>query len=75
MFKLKNITNHSFNYSCSCGAVGKCMFLPVTDGDSIISELECPMCSNKEKLFLKKGKKNGDFCWALILENDLNTSS
>lgn len=71
MFTIKKIKQHALSYECECGAVGKCMFVPVTGEGSLVMDLRCPMCDECERLCIKIGTDVDSLRWAIILDNDL----
>lgn len=73
MFKLDEVTSHSFTYTCDCGATGRCMFVPVTGSGSLVMDLRCVMCEESERICIEKDVVDDVLQWAIILDNDLTS--
>lgn len=72
MFKIHEVTDFKLRYSCECGAVGECMFVPVGKGASLVLDLKCPLCSTTERLKIsEEGSSSEELQWAIVVDNDL----
>lgn len=70
MFTIKDITDYTFKYSCECGVIGKCMFVPVTGSGSLVMDLRCPGCERTERLCINKDTDSDTLQWAILLDNN-----
>jgi len=78
---IKNEGN-TIHYTCSCGAIGKCMIKPLSESAAIIVDINCPMCdavervtllqytTEEEKEAILNDFENTDFSWSIILSNE-----
>lgn len=71
MFSIKDVTNYSLTYLCECGTVGRCMFVPVTGSGSLVMDLRCVMCGEKERICIEKDVDGDSLQWAIVVDNDL----
>lgn len=71
MFIIKDVTNYTLSYTCGCGAIGKCMFIPVEKNTSLVIDLKCPMCNNTERLRIKNNENSDRLSWAIVVDNDI----
>jgi hypothetical protein len=71
MFIIKDVTNYTLSYTCGCGAIGKCMFIPVEKNTPLVIDLKCPMCGNAERLRIKTADNSDKLSWAIVVDNDI----
>lgn len=71
MFIIKDVTNYTLSYTCSCGAIGKCMFIPVEKNTPLVIDLKCPMCGNIDRLRIKTAGDSDKLSWAIVVDNDI----
>lgn len=71
MFIIKDVTNYTLSYTCECGVVGKCMFIPVEKNTPLVIDLKCPMCDNAERLRIKTSENSDKLSWAIVVDNDI----
>lgn len=64
---------HTIFYRCDCGVSGRCLIKPLSKEGTVIVDIRCPVCSDKERIKLEQGKfdENGDLSWACVIYNEV----